>query len=156
MWFTTNFRREKAKIFGSLAPLARNHLKKSSSSSFQIGITRHEKGYISVTDTRTVVLTNMWFTNKLLKIKRMFKTQKCEKNSARSLCSLAILYIDVFKFLVFWSVKSVIKKAISWVLRKQGHVSTYELYQQTTSEKNRMFSMQKFENFGSLAETTIM
>ena len=43
------------------------------------------------------------------------------KKSARSQSFI----IEFLKFLVFWSVKVVIKKAILlWVLRTQGHVST--------------------------------
>ena len=37
---------------------------------------------------------------------------------------------------------------------KDNCIDKYELYQQTI-EKNRMFSTQKCENFGSLAETTM-
>ena len=36
-----------------------NQIKSNQVSSFLIGITRHKKGYISVTNTRTVVSTNM-------------------------------------------------------------------------------------------------
>ena len=50
----TNLKREKVNIFGSLRSLAIISLS-FQVSSFLIAITRHEKGYISIKNTRTVV-----------------------------------------------------------------------------------------------------
>ena len=54
----TNLKQEKVKIFGSLRSLAIISIGVQVSG-FLIAITRHEKGYISIKNTRTVVLTNM-------------------------------------------------------------------------------------------------